>query len=472
MEFIPSTELDRRSITDQGTEPNTAGIIEPLIELSSWMMVLGTIRLVCTFADYATNLLERLRLGSWSVQTLGRFIQENHPIVLLSAAWPLLLGMALRRTRWPELLRAAGITFLILSIGGVLELTAALHESHGESVTLGTFHLARRAFLHPNPSDLMLGLLGATQLLLELGTGVRALMLGAHYRRTSAVELEKTERRRRARFGRLAVYTSLPFLAFMIRMPVWSAYLEVLNKYAFVREFVLKNDFDRIRSRRHVTDWMDERKRLFEVDPFQAMKESYVRSIAHYDALPGGALNHPTMRLEMSNYLNNLAWLLVTYPDSKRHDPEAAVSYARRAVELAPEDGNDWNTLGVAYYRAGKWQDAKRALERAMNLRHGGDSFDWFFLALVQHELGQPEEARQWYEKATRWYHQNKRDDPELHRFHAEAARELGLPTLAPSQPFQNGKTSPLPLSPSQTRAGNKRLRMRATNLGTVNPSP
>jgi len=469
MEFIPSTELDRRSITDQGTEPNTAGVIERLIELSSWMMVLGTIRLVCTIADYATTLLERSRLESWSVRMWGRFIQENHPIVLLSAAWPLLLGVALRRTRWPELLRAAGATFLILSIGGVLELTAELNETRGGSVTVGTFHLARRAFSHPNPSDLMLGLLGATQLLLELGTAVRAFSLSFQYRRISTVELEKTERARRARFGRLAVYASFGFLVLMIRMPVWSAYIEILNKYSSVREFILKNDFDRIKSRRHASKETDEMRRLLETDPFLAMKENYLRTIAYYDALPPETLMHPMHRFNLSNSLNNLAWLLATYSDPKRRDPEAAVGYARRAVELVPESGNDWNTLGVAYYRAGKWEDAKSSLERSMNLRNGGDSFDWFFLCLVHHKLGQPEEARQWYEKAMRWYHQYKRDDRELHRFQAEAARELGLP--APSQPFQHGEATQLPLSLPETLSGSKRLRMRATNLGKVNQS-
>jgi tetratricopeptide (TPR) repeat protein len=316
----------------------------------------------------------------------------------------------------------------------------------------------------------MLGVLGATQLLLELGTAVRIVALSFLSRRIAADEPEKIESARRARFGRLAIYASFGFLVLMIRMPVWSAYLEVLNKYAFVREFILKNDFDRIRVRRHAPNGTDEMRGLLEADPFLAMKSNYLRTIAYYEALPPSALTHPMHRFEMSNSLNNLAWLLATYPDSQQHDPEAAVGYARRAVELAPESGNDWNTLGVAYYRAGKWADAKSALERSMNLRHGGDSFDWFFLALVAHKLGQPDEAHRWYEKATHWYHQNKRDDRELHRFQAEAARELGLPTLAPSQPVLIDKAPQLPMSP-QVLSGNKRLRMRASNLDTVNPS-
>ncbi len=145
----------------------------------------------------------------------------------------------------------------------------------------------------------------------------------------------------------------------MIRMPVWSAYLEVLNKYAFIREFILKNDFDRINARRRALKQTNEMAQLFQVDPFLATKENYLRTIAYYDQLPPETLKDPMHRFQMSNSLNNLAWLLVTYPDSKRHQPDTAVSYARRAVALVPDNGNDWNTLGVAYYRAGKWEDAQ-----------------------------------------------------------------------------------------------------------------
>jgi hypothetical protein len=468
MEFIPYREIDRRAIIDHGTEPTTLLSNERLIELSSWMMVLGTIRLVCAIADVATALLDRSRFDMWSSRMWGLFIQEHHPIVLVSTAWPLILGIALRRTRWPELLRAAAVTFLILSIGSVLELTLELSQSQGGSVTFGAFHLARRAFSRPNPSDLMLGVLGATQLILEFGTAVRALALSVHFRRNSIVDLEKTERARRARFGRLAVYASAGFLVLMIRLPVWSAYIELLNKSAFVRDFVLKHDFDRTRSRRRQLMDPGAFTPPDQFDVFIATKEHYLRSIANYEAHAAETLNQPMYRLGFSNSLNNLAWLLATYPDFERHDPDAAVDYARRAVELAPDNGNDWNTLGVAYYRAGKWQDAKISLELAMSLRNGGDSFDWFFLSMIYHKLGQPEEARRWCEKAIGWYQTQKPGDPELDRFQAEAARELRLPELAPSHPRQRGMAKP-DTPPLKALPGGRRLRMQGVDFGGVN---
>lgn len=466
MDFISSTELDRRSIIDQGTEPTAPAITERLIELSSWMMVLGTIRFVCAIADFATALLERARFEPWSSRMWGQFIQDNDPVVMVTAAWPLILGIALRRTGWPELLRAAAVTFLILSIGGVLGLTMELNQTHGDSVTFGAFHLPRRAFSHPNPSDLLLGVLGTTQLLLEIGTAVRALALSFRTRRSFAADPDQTDRARPARFGRLAVYASLGFLVLMIRLPVWSAYVEVLNKYAFIREYIIKNDMDRVLSRRRILRDAGDFTTSPRVDPFEAARDNYLRTIAYYEALPPEDKRHSVSQFEYSNSLNNLAWLLATYPDSKRHDPEAAVGYARRAVELANDNGNDWNTLGVAYYRAGKWQDAKTALERSMNLRNGGDSFDWFFVALVYHQLGQPEEARQWCEKAVRWFQQQKPYDPELPRFQAEAARELGLPEFAPSNRFQSGKMAQPLVAPFAPLPGGRRLRMRPADLG------
>jgi tetratricopeptide (TPR) repeat protein len=242
----------------------------------------------------------------------------------------------------------------------------------------------------------------------------------------------------------------------------------VLNKYAFIREFILKNDFDRINARRRAMKQTNEMAQLFQVDPFLATKENYLRTIAHYDQLPPDTLKDPMYRFQLSNNLNNLAWLLVTYPDAKRHQPDIAVSYALRAVALVPDNGNDWNTLGVAYYRAGKWEDARTALERSMNLRNGGDSFDWFFLSLVHHKLGHPDEARQWCQKAVDWYQQNKSDDRELHRFQAEAARELGLPNLAPRQSLQDFRSIQQRKSPSQPPLNESPGRTRLMDPGKI----
>jgi tetratricopeptide (TPR) repeat protein/serine/threonine protein kinase len=124
---------------------------------------------------------------------------------------------------------------------------------------------------------------------------------------------------------------------------------------------------------------------------------------------------------------NGLAWLLATHPNPKARDPRQAVNWAKKATELVPEDGDYWNTLGVAHYRAGQWEAAIAALEKSMVLTKGGNSGDWFFLAMSQEKLGDKEKARQWYDRATRWMDKNQAKNEELRRFRAEAAELLSI---------------------------------------------
>jgi uncharacterized protein HemY len=99
---------------------------------------------------------------------------------------------------------------------------------------------------------------------------------------------------------------------------------------------------------------------------------------------------------------------------------------AGRAVEQAPEERAFWNTLGVAHYRAGDPKAAIEALERSRGLSQGGDSFDFFFLALAHARLGQTDRARHWYDEAVDWMDRHRPDDEQLCRFRAEAAELLG----------------------------------------------
>ena len=124
---------------------------------------------------------------------------------------------------------------------------------------------------------------------------------------------------------------------------------------------------------------------------------------------------------------NQAAWLLIIDPDAQPGDAERAVALAKRAVELAPTEGNCRNTLGAAYYRAGAWRKALAELTESMRLRHGGDSFDWFFLAMAHYRLDHREEAWQWFHRAVLWSEKHRPSDEELRRFREEAEALLGL---------------------------------------------
>jgi hypothetical protein len=84
--------------------------------------------------------------------------------------------------------------------------------------------------------------------------------------------------------------------------------------------------------------------------------------------------------------------------------------------------------LGVAEYLAGNWQAAIEALAKSMELRHGGDAFDWFFLAMGHWQLGHKDQARTWYDKGAAWMNTKGSQDADLRRFRAEAAQLLGIP--------------------------------------------
>jgi tetratricopeptide (TPR) repeat protein len=117
---------------------------------------------------------------------------------------------------------------------------------------------------------------------------------------------------------------------------------------------------------------------------------------------------------------NDLAWLLVTCPDAKLRDPAQAVTMAKQAVEGDPRPAY-WNTLGAAECRAGNYKQALAALQRSMDLSRGGDSFDWFFVAMAHARQHDRDEARKWYDKAVAWMEKNKPNDAELVRFREEA---------------------------------------------------
>ena len=132
-------------------------------------------------------------------------------------------------------------------------------------------------------------------------------------------------------------------------------------------------------------------------------------------------------RPEDMEALNELAWFLVTCPAVEERDPHQAVALAQKAVQLAPRDAPLWNTLGIAQYYAGNWPAAQEALTKSMELHQGGDSFDWFFLAMAFWQMGKPEEARRWYDRAVAWMERHKPADGDLSRFRAEAEALLGL---------------------------------------------
>jgi eukaryotic-like serine/threonine-protein kinase len=136
--------------------------------------------------------------------------------------------------------------------------------------------------------------------------------------------------------------------------------------------------------------------------------------------------------------VNNLAWALVSAPDDPWFDSKRAEVLAREAVDMDPTNWAYWDTLGVAAFRNRDWDTAADSLLKSIHI-NGGEGIDYLFLAMTRWHQGQGPEARQRFDQAMAWIAKTKSADPELRRFHTEAATLMSLPGPDP-QPAQRGE--------------------------------
>jgi tetratricopeptide (TPR) repeat protein len=112
--------------------------------------------------------------------------------------------------------------------------------------------------------------------------------------------------------------------------------------------------------------------------------------------------------METSYLLNSLDQPISERPGAKAfRDPEAALPLAQRAVKLAGNQADCLNTLGVVYYRLGRWDDAIKTLQAAANCRaEGAGGGELLFLAMSYQKGGRPDAASDQFDRATRWWTQ------------------------------------------------------------------
>ena len=118
--------------------------------------------------------------------------------------------------------------------------------------------------------------------------------------------------------------------------------------------------------------------------------------------------------------LNSFAWTIVSRGNSET-DPsliKEATKAADSAYQKSPEDPSLQNTLGVCYYRMGKWKEALELLQSSV--KNADVIQNWLFLAMTHWQLGEKAEARTYMTKSILWK-QKGRLDAEVKRFLAEA---------------------------------------------------
>jgi serine/threonine protein kinase/WD40 repeat protein len=158
--------------------------------------------------------------------------------------------------------------------------------------------------------------------------------------------------------------------------------------------------------------------------------QALATDVAKVNVLPG---DQAELDRNNARTCNNQAWVYLTAPAGLR-DVNAALLLAEDAVRLEPENANYRNTLGVAYYRAGRYREAVELLRANLDKQDDkGLAFDLYFMAMSHHHLGETDRARDYLAWAIRWTTAQGGLDPEhleeLKMFRAEAEELMGTGT-------------------------------------------
>jgi uncharacterized protein HemY len=105
------------------------------------------------------------------------------------------------------------------------------------------------------------------------------------------------------------------------------------------------------------------------------------------------------------------------------------------AVRLAPKEHLYLNTLGVALYRNGEFEQALSVLEKSLAASQGlCNAFDLFFLAMCHAKRGDLARAADCFDRGVKWVEAQKNlsavHADELKAFRAEAEGVLRFPRL------------------------------------------
>lgn len=102
--------------------------------------------------------------------------------------------------------------------------------------------------------------------------------------------------------------------------------------------------------------------------------------------------------------LNDLAWLMSGGRSAPCGDPERAVALAEQAVILEPDEPAYWNTLGLAYHRCDRTDDAISALVHSTTL--GGEGYrgvNTLVMSMAWGRKGNDREATRLLQEADAW---------------------------------------------------------------------
>ena len=143
----------------------------------------------------------------------------------------------------------------------------------------------------------------------------------------------------------------------------------------------------------------------------------------HFVVASGGRL------VNDANALNTQAWNIVNRTGQSPSEYATALDLAHTAIQLDPGNHYYLNTLGVAHYRVGHYQDAVRTLTRADELNQASNNqynraTDLLFIGMAQWKLGNHDSARTMLDGSRALVEGS--NDGELLRFLQEAETLMG----------------------------------------------
>jgi eukaryotic-like serine/threonine-protein kinase len=147
-------------------------------------------------------------------------------------------------------------------------------------------------------------------------------------------------------------------------------------------------------------------------------------------------------RTAVSSVANDAAWSCSLAP-SMDERPEELVRLAELGADGAagPEKGRFLNTVGAALYRAGRFEEAIRRLDEAIQLKGGAsEPRDWAFLAMAHQRLEHRDQARHYLKTLSSRQPSSEADqlwaELEIRVLRSEAEATILYDPIFPADPF------------------------------------
>jgi tetratricopeptide (TPR) repeat protein len=117
----------------------------------------------------------------------------------------------------------------------------------------------------------------------------------------------------------------------------------------------------------------------------------------------------------------------VFYGCPELFDPVAVIEDAEFDFDPNEGDPESWTTYGTALYRAARYEEARDALLKAIEMVGAESPYDQFILSMVSSQLADRRQARMHYDRAVAAMDQNGSDNPIWINYRDEASRLLGI---------------------------------------------